>query len=130
MADRGILWSIRYYGQGDASVKKALAKELDRILDEFEAGGLDWTSLDIAEALVTDMDMKPSGAAEHAITPERVSMARALMPDQLFEQGEYEEVIKAVLKADQEARKLARENKGPTARELFDEIHRVLGKEG
>lgn len=111
MAENGILWSIRYYGQGDASVKAALARELDRILDEFEADGLDWSSKDLAEALVADMDLKPSGAAEHAITPERVGMIRALMPDQFFEQGEYEEVIKAVLKADQEARRAARERK-------------------
>lgn len=130
MADNGILWSIRYYGQGDSSVKAALARELDRILDEFEADGLDWSSKDLAEALVADMDLKPSGAAEHAITPERVGMIRSLMPDQLFEQGEYEEVIKAVLKSDQEARRAARERHGHASTWATDTPRPLPDKEG
>ena len=105
MADNGVLWSVRYYGQTDGQVKKILAKEIDRLLDQFEEGGKDWTSADLADGLVTDMDMKPSGAAGIAITPERIRKIKALIPDQLFEQDSYEDVIRRVLKADQEARK-------------------------
>ena len=36
MADNGVIWSVRYYGQTDGQVKKILAKEIDRLLDQFE----------------------------------------------------------------------------------------------
>jgi len=104
MADPGVLWSIRYYGQDDGSAKMILAKEIERILNKFEDDDVEWTSADLADALVQDMDLKPSGTAELAITPQRVQKALALMQDEEFE-FDYEDVVKAVLTADQEARK-------------------------
>lgn len=97
-----VIWSVRYVGQADGQVTKILAGAIDRVLDELEDEGKDWTSQDLAERLIVAQDMKPSGAAELAITPERVRKVVALAD---LDIGGDEALVREVLRADQEARK-------------------------
>ena len=118
MSIDGVIWTVRYYNQDDGVIKNILAREIDRILNEMEADGKDWTSADLADQLITDLDARPSGAGELAVTPERVNLAVGALGSPDFGEMELPDVVRTVLRADQDGRAKAQREKREAAARL------------
>ena len=66
MSADGIIWAVRYAGC-DTDIVTALADAIYAALDRLDPMGEDsWTERELAQELVTSLDMKPSGAGEVA----------------------------------------------------------------